>query len=704
MCKVFRKIFGVVVSGASGVVAIHVPAMLMFLIVCAFVSTITTAVAGEAEHVQAINLLKNASFEQGVNGMAHWAIGGETPFEQDVSVVHDGKSSLRWHNDNPKTYKLVTQRVPLESGRAYEISGWIKTDDLKGVRESGATIALGYSDHDELYVKGGPHPGGQQGTGDWWKLVAYTGPVPENVAYGTFTCYVRKNGPSGDTFTGTAWWDELALRPVSLEVRLLKPSYKNRVTNDDTRLKLEVAAWPSDFQRDIDEVQIRVRVRSHRALDAAGEPNGLASHGNPDGDPIALEKHYEFNANHVSHTMMIEEDLQHLSPGRYEVDIDLLAVESGQVQVLWHANRLIHRVAEGNDTLRVHVDEHKRLVVDGKPFFPIGLYVRGAPADLLNGTAFNCFMSYDRISKAQMDAAHAANLKVIYSIKDFYNKIWYSPSNIKSIHDEIPAIEEKVQALRDHPALLAWYVNDELGAECLVEHRAHYRLLNEEDPHHPAWSLHDKPREMPMIFDAADIMGIDSYPVPTEPLSKVAADTIATNEAVRNVKPVWAVPQIFNWETFGRQGRPPTLDEMRSMAWQAICNDATGLIFYSLKQVERDPNHPFESRWQEIKTMASEVAAYADVLLSVEDLASVDVYSDDWAHTTVRRMGDMIYIFVVSDGSGEGDVRFKIDHPVKYVERHRLQDGTRQSIPKPDNVLWKGRVLKGEVHVYEIGI
>lgn len=629
-----------------------------------------------------INMLSNPSFESDGDDAVPWNLGAKL-FQRDTSVARTGNTSLRWSNTEPGVYRLTTQQVQLQPGRVYELSGWIKTEQVEGVRESGATIALGYSSKSGEYIKGGPHPGGQKGTGDWWQLVSYAGPIPENVTYGTFTCYVRKRGDQ--TFTGTAWWDDVVLRPVSLEVRLLQPSYKARVTDESPELEVEFVAWPQDFGLAYGEVMV----------DLAIVPADKDA-------PKVFEHSYGVKDGAAGQRQVLTADLSALEEGKYDVYVSLRHIQSGQT--LWRQQRTIHRVAQSNRELRVHFDEHHRMIVDGKPFFPIGVYSKTSPVDVLAGTPFNCFMSYGHLSGSQMDAAHDAGLKVIYSVKDYFNKIWYSPGAVRSIHDEVPAIRKVVEQFRDHPSLLAWYVNDELGPECLVEHRAHYRLLNEEDPHHPAWSLHYKPEEMSELLDTADIIGIDTYPVPDEPLAKVADDMQATVQAVRGRRPVWSVPQIFSWAVFRDSGRPPTLGEMRNMAWQAICNGAGGLIFYSLHQVQKDDAFPFEPRWRDIQTMAGEVAEYAEILTSIEEVPALRVSNQPWLHWTARRVDNTLYFFAVSDAGGAGEFHFEVDSNVRGIDRKILGESPREAIKMTQDGQWHDRLESGAVHVYRIDL
>jgi hypothetical protein len=626
-----------------------------------------------------INLLENASFDSASGSDSSWKLGSEV-FQIDTQVKRSGKASLRWSNDNPDTYRLTTQMVPLEVGRVYEISAWIKTENVEGVRESGATIALGFSDKDGKYIKGGPHPGGQKGTGDWWQLIAYTPPIPENVAQGAFTCYVRKRGEKN--FTGTAWWDDLVLRPVSLEVRMFQPVYKARVTNESRNLEIEFVAWAKDFGLKSDDVKVNLVIR----------PEGQES-------ASTFERSFDVLPGVSGQTQNIQLDLSELQEGMYDVEVSLRHVKTGQK--LWTEQRSIQRVSQSIKELRVYLDEHHRLIVDGKPFFPIGMYTRKDPIAVIKGSPFNCIMSYDPLSKAQMDAANQAGLKVIYSLKDYYNRIWYAPTVIKSVHDEVPALLKVVRTFRDHPALLAWYVNDELGADVLLQHREHYKAINAEDPHHPAWSLHFVPHEMRDLVDTADVFGIDSYPVPEEPLSKVGHDVRGTVNAVRHKRAVWAVPQIFSWTSFGRTGRPPTLNEMRNMSWQSICSGANGLIYYAFHDVQKDIEN-FETRWKDIQAMASEVARYSDILLSVEELPGVKVTDQPWLQWTARRVGDTLYVFALSDASGQGEVTFELTGNVRSIEREVLGKTEFHTHPSSSNGKWSDRIESAAVHVYRI--
>ena len=180
---------------------------------------------------------------------------------------------------------------------------------------------------------------------------------------------------------------------------------------------------------------------------------------------------------------------------------------------------------------RCAIDEHHRLLVDGQPFFPIGMYfreIKKADLDVYARSKFNCLMPYTAPNKPQMDLAEQHGLKVIYSIKDWYAGSQYCPDSIRQPADEEPQVRARVRQFRDHPALLAWYLNDELPQSFLPRLEAHQRWVAEEDPQHPTWCVHCQVREVAAYLNTFDVIGTDPYPIGRSPASMAAEWTSET--------------------------------------------------------------------------------------------------------------------------------------------------------------------------------
>jgi hypothetical protein len=164
---------------------------------------------------------------------------------------------------------------------------------------------------------------------------------------------------------------------------------------------------------------------------------------------------------------------------------------------------------------------------------------------------------------------------------------------------------------------------------------AHRDWLEELDPGRPTWVVLYQVDQVRAYLPTFDVIGTDPYPIPMHSPSRALDWARKTVDGVFHARPVWMVPQIFNWAAYKntpeekQKCRAPTLAEMRSMAWQCIAGGANGLIFYSwfdLWRMDKDTasggraavREPFEQRWQEVCQMAAEIKQFMPVLLATE--------------------------------------------------------------------------------------
>jgi len=255
-----------------------------------------------------------------------------------------------------------------------------------------------------------------------------------------------------------------------------------------------------------------------------------------------------------------------------------------------------------------------------------------------------------------------------------------------------------------HPALLGWYLNDELSAEMADRLDSHQTWVSELDPDHPTWVVLCTLDDISKLTKSFDVIGTDPYPIPTPGPWRAGEWAMKTREAAGGERAMWMVPQVFNWACYQTTdaeraaSRPPTLEEMRSMAWQCICEGATGLIFYSWFDIQRDKLVPFETQWGFCKQMGEEIKRYVPALLSTDPTPEVTVKGGDWLHALVRTFEGRTYIFAVNDGQDEGAATFTIPGAKGLV---RVPDEHRTLRPNADGV-FTDRFDKLAVHIYEI--
>jgi len=606
------------------------------------------------------NLVRNPSFEDVQGGLpAEWS--GETGvYSAATDAVHNGKGALHYSNADPGRYVLCTQTLPLEPGKCYELRFWAKSKDLVG-DDTGATVCLEWSDASGKWI-GGYYPGGVKGTTDWTLKIGQTPRIPPEAARCTVSCYVRQK------MTGEAWWDDIEVRQYrepAMSAVLLRPNYRGLLSADAESVDMRVALNLDDYGLQPREVVLRAEMADAggRIVRKAGlRPSGaecvvrLATRGLRTG----------------AYTAKLKATTRDGSP-LGEKEFGLRVVEPGDV-----------------DARTCRIDEHCRLLVNGRPFFPLGMYFSGIEeADLRTyaDSAFNCLMPYGGATREQMDLAQQLGLKIIYTVKDAYFGSQWCPPEIRSADDERAYIESKVRQFRRHPALLAWYLNDELPLEYVDRLEAHQQWLEELDPDHPTWVVLYQVDQVAQYAQTYDVIGTDPYPIPDRPARAAGQWARTTKASLGYTRAAWMVPQAFNWACYRPTEadtlRPPTDGELRSMAWQCIAEGANGLVFYSFFDIKRDPAMSFDEHWTRLRRLAAEIDEMAPVVLSVEEVPPIRAKPAEWLHWTVRQRGHTTYLIAVNDEDAEHVARFTLPRVPSQV-RVRGEAGTRLGIGGTD--------------------
>lgn len=649
--------------------------------------------------VEAAPLVANPGFESVSDAQVaeRW---GANPavYSRDQQVRRSGSASLRYKNDDPNRYSLCSQKVDWKPGAKYRFSVWVKTQNIEG-EDSGATICVEWCDAEGKWL-GGRYPSGVRGNSDW-RRVEGVARVPENVTRVTLKCYVRKG------MTGTAWFDDVCVERIvdpPLRTNLLAPLYRGRIDAHQPR-EIRLRARLNLVDYDVAPGELRLAVR---LVDESGQAHHKAEVRWGAGE----------DAEHVDATLPARD----LPEGRYELVATLHGPDGEPLDEHRHS---IHRVPDDFKPT-CYIDAHRRLIVEGEPFFPLGMYFGGVKEDDLATFAdsrFNCLMAYGSPTAQQMDVIHRHGLKVIYSIKDFYAGSRWCPGFIKSEADEEPAVRQRVRMARDHPALLAWYLNDELPLSYVPRLEAHQRWVAEEDPDHPTWVVLYQYNQVAEYLRTFDVIGTDPYPIGRKPPSMAAEWTAEVVRQVDRARPIWQVPQVFNWGNYraddagAENHRSPTAAEMRSMAWQCICEGATGLVFYSFYDLKRNSDVPFEEQWSRLKQVVAEIDRFAPVLLSIESVPQVELEllgeagpnaetggpnasaSAQWLHWTTRMEGGKLYLFVANDGDGGGSVRVRFPWESVAV-RQVAPTEAGEAVRSPGHLLIDSEPL--EVRAYEI--
>jgi hypothetical protein len=582
------------------------------------------------------NLVTNPGFEEMADEKpVGWRIPGK---EYTISTdrPRTGQRCLRFENADAGKYVLCATSVQVEKGRRYELSAWVRTEDIVG-EDTGASICLEFWGADNKYLSGS-YPKGIKGThGEWTQVRGVSGPVPDGAERVNLTCYVRKG------MTGVAYWDD-----VSLQLHV--PPLAEGITTD--RYRNETVGGP---------VKVFVGLSLSGTMSSVADVQGALEVRNSAGEALMVVKPTAMDETHAEFRI----DSTPLPLGDYRLTARFSLrgdPATGEASVA------LHRVAEATKR-KVYIDSHQRVIVDGQPFFPLGMYWGGVNKDQLAVYAdspFNCLMPYGRPKGEQLDWIQEHGLKVICSIKDYYAGTKWCPKNIRTVDDERPAVEKAVAECKDHPAVLAWYLNDELPKSMMDRLEAHQQWIEELDPDHPTWVVLYQVNDVRAYLSSFDAIGTDPYPIPTKPASTALDWARKTRNAGFGTRSVWQVPQVFDWRAYKKSPedqekyRAPTLLEIRSMAWQSIAGGANGLVFYSWFDLHKmDKVAPFEERWAEVKTMAGEVKELIPVILSIEEVPKAEAQAPDGVVWTLRQTGRETHLIAVNSEPEPAQATFR---------------------------------------------
>lgn len=574
------------------------------------------------------NAVRNAGFEETDAAGATVGWSERRPVYRFAGGAGRGGSrGLVFENSDPAFYAFPSQRLEVETGQCYAFEVWVRTEGLEG-EESGATVCMEWSGADGKWL-GGAYAKGVRGTSDGWQKVrGTTQALPAEAARVTVAPYVRRG------MTGKAWFDDLKVtRHVPPLVTTVSASCYRRTA----------AAGPVTFSAGLTLKASGVARSAVRGAFAFVAADGTVVR---TAAPETLE-------DDVARLTLA--DVSALPVGDYTVrfTLDVEGKDAGRR----HAAETRFRRVAALPERRAFIDAHRRLIVEGKPFFPLGMYWSGVKEAELETYAkgpFNCLMPYGSPNAAQMDACHARGLKVIYSIKDIYSGTQWAPKHIKTEADEETEIRKRVALHRGHPALLSWYINDELPLEMADRLAARQRLMEELDPDHPTWVVLYQYTQVRSYLETFDVIGTDPYPIPEKPAGTALEWTRVTRDQSHNVRAMWQVPQVFDWGAYRKgvardKARAPTLAEMRAMAWQCVAAGANGLVFYSFFDLHKmNDRDPFERRWAEVCAMGEEIRRLIPVLLSVEPAPAVTCDGPASVETRVWRVGGEVYLLAVN--------------------------------------------------------
>jgi hypothetical protein len=332
------------------------------------------------------------------------------------------------------------------------------------------------------------------------------------------------------------------------------------------------------------------------------------------------------------------------------------------------------------------------LMVDGKPLIPIGFYILSSletvlPADkpwrwsegqlhpeyylpILDRLAesnLNCLIDYGstmgglEAAAGVLDAAHQRGLHVIFSVKDLMKgAFWEAYTRNLPWKNLGEAVRNVVAHFREHPALMGWYINDEVIQPDVWQGAVDvFRAVREVDPWHPTYAVHYDFQGLDVYSKACDVVGTDPYAL-TGDIGFTARSWRAARGLISPDMPFWAVVQCFGagYETSNPSDtREPTYDEERAATMAAIAEGATGIIYYCFHSLQRSPR--FDERLAELNRIAGEVKALTPIIALPAAARPAVVEKGNLSALTKQGDG-RLYLILASTERADQDVLLRL--------------------------------------------
>ncbi len=573
------------------------------------------------------NFVTNGNFEDG-------AVGWSLPAGAEVArgLGFNGNGGLKLTRTAEMKYEFVTQKLDLKPGRLYTLTAQMRSAKVKpGLPNVGVEF---YDDANRWM--GGVYRSGPRDIEDWTWLELNV-PVPKDAARCSLSLYIQ-NGS-----TGTVWFDNVSVTAAEKTpaIQFVYPVQGILdAQNPDVRVNVGIMG------NAIEEDEFAGMSVELMVLDALGEG------------------HF-FQESVKGHIAAFR--LPALPEGKTDFRATLIGPDGVSI------GESVERIVVAQNFEKVQrpqgscvIDEYGRAIVDGAPFLPIGLYTSILEdLDVIADSDYNCVLPYgswtlnlgkgapdadaDAMQKA-MNALQDHGMKIIFSLKDFYDLPRYqdhvsSVCNAVGVETVRELWETFVNRLKGHPALLAWYNNDELPLQDQEKAEEMRVFLNQEDPNHPVLSVLCDFTETPFFAPSCDILAVDPYPITKEKVSNQKRTVDGLDAAVASGQPFWAVPQIFNWGIYHARGKDaeefarwlqPRLQQMRGVVLLEALRGARGFIMYSyfdLKRGFEDParfggeavqtEEDYWWHWQEAKELATMLKNLSPWLLSKEGPAAL---------------------------------------------------------------------------------
>lgn len=521
--------------------------------------------------------VKNSSFELGGDG---WNL-PPTGWKVEAGAGRNGSRALVFDGTDLVSSRRPGQYLDVKPGKRYRMSAWLRAENLKCKNpHNGITVFIEWFDaagkfRDNTSMKA------VQGNGGWVRHEVITPKVREGLV-------------------------KCRLMPI------MRLPISGRGIIDDIHME-EI----------VQEAVSGVWSGAYRDQAVSGEVEFAAGLNLPDGvTPESARAVFSF-AGSGGGTVDIAGKITGKDEARALIDVGKMAAGTNDVVCTLYSGA--KKLGSGKLSFvrlakpvrrRVYYDRHHRMIVDGKPYLPLGLYCYHlSEKDLaaIAKTPFNCVMPYKfRYSDREFDMLDRSGIRLICDVR----------KNIDISRDDSAGrdwLKKTIPRVRQEPSVLMWYSDDESALVNVPRLRSRYRLIRDLGQDYPVWAVQCKWGQMGDYLGSFDCFGMDPYPVSSGPVGSVTGVMRMDRKSTFGLKPMLHVLQGFRWNEGSRVNeRAQTREETVNMTWQAVANGSNGFVYFIYYPLEGKRANPEwrSTIWPAMCAAAEEVKANEAMILS----------------------------------------------------------------------------------------
>ncbi len=358
-------------------------------------------------------------------------------------------------------------------------------------------------------------------------------------------------------------------------------------------------------------------------------------------------------------------DAGELETGNYEIRVSLLDTDGA---TLAEASQDLHKLPPAPAGSEVRIDGDNRIIVDGEPFFPIGIWWPDESDRVfreISEAGFNTVM----IRYAFVWRPAEESRRLVEKLEQHGLKLVDRGTSASSVSN-VESLRNYISNTKQYSPLIAWFSSDEPDSDeaeirrkrgPLAQRRS---VIRKEDPYHLVYVNMMHPGSAGAFAAATDVTGFDYYPCYERdgecmaPMGSYAGKMQQAIASVNNEQPIWLIAQLHPHLRYAtgfhhRPDRIPNFTEQRCVVYQSIVHGAKGIFWfvYEFLGTDKITDHPGE--WYALRALATEMAALSPVFLSPD--SELDVMlppKDDDVHLMLKDHAGDLYLFAVSTSRG----------------------------------------------------